>query len=107
MAGRQTQHKIRILANNQYVVRLDEGGAANQALSKHSDAALTLLAHLETLYARCDAVIISDYCYGTITDELLASYRTCTRATRSPCSLTLKLSGASAPSRLRSLHPIR
>ncbi|GCE02749.1 PfkB family carbohydrate kinase [Dictyobacter aurantiacus] len=69
---RQTLHKVRILANNQYVVRFDEGYLPDQTGDSQAQLTSQLLAHLETLYHLCDAVIISDYCYGTVTEEVIA-----------------------------------
>lgn len=66
-----TLHKLRILADGQYVVRFDEGE------TRHiSDAAQQrLLDHLDAVFSDCDVVIISDYCYGVVTDALLARIR--------------------------------
>jgi D-beta-D-heptose 7-phosphate kinase/D-beta-D-heptose 1-phosphate adenosyltransferase len=67
-----TQHKLRILANNQYVVRFDEGGSRDSRVSPYTTASRKQLsAYLDELYTRCDAVIISDYGYGVVSDELI------------------------------------
>lgn len=62
-----TQHKLRLIADGQYVARIDEG-------TTHPASAATqarLLAALETLAARCDVLVISDYCYGVVTEPLM------------------------------------
>jgi D-beta-D-heptose 7-phosphate kinase/D-beta-D-heptose 1-phosphate adenosyltransferase len=61
-----TLHKLRILANGQYVVRFDEG-----AIEQSPACQQRLLKHLEQTYARCDLVLISDYRYGAIPDALI------------------------------------
>ena len=61
-----TLHKLRVLADGQYVVRLDEG-----APSFSSESQERMLAHLEETFSRCDVVVISDYCYGTLSDALI------------------------------------
>ncbi|GLV56127.1 bifunctional protein HldE [Dictyobacter sp. S3.2.2.5] len=71
----QTLHKVRILANNQYVVRFDEGRALDQKGDSYARLMSRLLTQLETLYHLCDAVIISDYCYGTVTEEVITFLR--------------------------------
>src|SRR5690348_15759495 len=53
-----TLHKLRVLADGQYIVRLDEGAPS---FSKESQERLQ--AHLEATFSRCDVVVISDYCY--------------------------------------------
>ena len=65
-ASSATLHKLRVLADGQYVVRLDEG-----APSFSNESQERLLAHLEETFARCDLVVISDYCYGTLSDALI------------------------------------
>ena len=66
-----TLHKMRILANGQYVVRFDEGGARQQTVATRD----ALLAALDHVYANCDVVVISDYDYGVVSDELLERLR--------------------------------
>lgn len=76
-----TLHKMRILADGQYVVRFDdEETHAYSAKSQHQ-----LLAHLEAVFPSCDVVIISDYCYGVLSDELIARLKTLREAR--PCPL--------------------
>lgn len=65
-----TLHKLRILADGQYVARFDEGG--NTIAHSYAEASQQrLIANLEAAYARCDLVVISDYCYGTVSDALI------------------------------------
>lgn len=66
-----TLHKLRVLANDQYLVRFDEGGTA----ACSSDGRAALLARIEELYPRCDLVVLSDYAYGTVTDEVIDTIR--------------------------------
>ena len=75
-----TLHKLRILADGQYVVRLDEGAPSFSRKGQER-----VLAYLEEAFARCDVVVISDYCYGTLSDTLIERLRAL-RAAR-PCPL--------------------
>lgn len=63
-----TLHKLRILADGQYVVRFDEGGERPCSPACQQK----LLAHLEHAYALCDLVILSDYRYGVASDAVIA-----------------------------------
>lgn len=78
-----TLHKLRILADGQYVVRFDEGDTGMCS----EDAHARLLAHLDELFPRCDLVVISDYGYGAVFDRLLDRLRAL-RAAR-PCVLVI------------------
>src|SRR5579859_1658401 len=78
-AASATLHKLRILADGQYVVRLDEGVS-----SPSTEGQMRLLAHLEAAFSRCDVVVISDYCYGTLSDALIERLRTLRAARRCP-----------------------
>jgi D-beta-D-heptose 7-phosphate kinase/D-beta-D-heptose 1-phosphate adenosyltransferase len=78
-----TLHKLRILANGQYVVRFDEGGATTLSRATRD----RLLATLDHAFPRCDLVVISDYNYGVVTDEVLKHLRRL-RAER-PCVLAV------------------
>jgi len=75
-----TLHKLRILADGQYVVRLDEGAPYSSREGQQR-----LLANLEATFSRCDLVVISDYCYGTLSDALIERLRAL-RSAR-PCPL--------------------
>ncbi|MGI8824424.1 MAG: PfkB family carbohydrate kinase [Chloroflexota bacterium] len=57
-----TLHKLRVLADDQYVVRFDSGDVFEISVSMKE----TMLDSLTELYPRCDVVVISDYCYGSI-----------------------------------------
>jgi len=66
-----TLHKLRILADGQYVVRFDD-----EETHQYSQASQQkLLAHLEEVFPRCDLVVVSDYCYGVISDDLIDRLR--------------------------------
>ena len=65
-----TLHKLRILADGQYVVRFDEGGLQDESYTAATQE--QLLAHLEHLYIWCDLILVSDYCYGVVFDALIA-----------------------------------
>ena len=62
-------HKLRVIANGQYLVRFDEGGT--KQASERSRA--LLLRRIADMYARCDAVVVSDYCHGTVCDQVIAT----------------------------------
>ncbi len=67
-----TLHKLRILADGQYVVRFDEGGLQGEQASPYTKRTQQrLLAHLKHLYTWCDLVLVSDYCYGAVFDALI------------------------------------
>ncbi|MBX6342716.1 MAG: bifunctional hydroxymethylpyrimidine kinase/phosphomethylpyrimidine kinase, partial [Thermomicrobiaceae bacterium] len=66
-----TLHKLRILADGQYVVRFDEGETRDCA----PEAREALLQALDRAYPRCDVVVVSDYTYGVCGDDLLARLR--------------------------------
>ncbi|SRR5579884_3568819 len=68
----QTLHKLRILADGQYVVRFDEGGpqGANAPAAERR-----LIARLEEAYALCDLVLVSDYRYGVVSEALIERLR--------------------------------
>lgn len=66
-----TLHKLRILADGQYVVRFDDEDT--HTYTQKSQQAL--LAAFAEAFARCDVVVISDYCYGVVSDALLTRLR--------------------------------
>ncbi|HYN89195.1 MAG TPA: PfkB family carbohydrate kinase [Ardenticatenaceae bacterium] len=78
-----TLHKLRIIANGQYVVRFDEG----ETLHCSRQARMQLLAHLDESFPRCDLVVVSDYRYGVVSDELVNRLQML-RAAR-PCVLVV------------------
>ncbi len=61
-----TLHKLRIQADGQYVVRFDEDA---QYHSKEIQE--QVLAKLKETFIHCDLVVVSDYGYGSISDELI------------------------------------
>lgn len=66
-----TLRKTRVLANDQYLLRVDDGD-----VSTHPDATRNaLIASIEELFPRCDLVVVPDYGRGTISDELIARLR--------------------------------
>ncbi len=79
-AGRMTPVKTRIMAGGyqatrQQVVRLDREPAAELAPATEE----ALLARLETLVPEADAVVVSDYGYGTVTPRLFERLRALSR----------------------------
>jgi D-beta-D-heptose 7-phosphate kinase/D-beta-D-heptose 1-phosphate adenosyltransferase len=65
-ATAQTLHKLRIIADGQYVVRFDEGPTIYTVESQQR-----LVEKLEEVYPQCDLVVISDYRYGVLSDALI------------------------------------
>ena len=65
-ASVSTHSKLRILANGQYIVRFDEDAQAPSPASQQA-----LLTALEHLNPSIDLVVVSDYGYGVLTDELI------------------------------------
>jgi D-beta-D-heptose 7-phosphate kinase / D-beta-D-heptose 1-phosphate adenosyltransferase len=61
-----TLHKLRIQADGQYVVRFDEDAHYHSKEGQEQ-----LLAKLEEIFAYCDFVVVSDYGYGLVSDELI------------------------------------
>ncbi len=64
-----TLHKLRVIANGQYVVRFDEGNARQASQRSRT----VLLRRIADMYARCDAVVVSDYCHGTVCDQVIGT----------------------------------
>ncbi|GAC1388357.1 MAG: D-glycero-beta-D-manno-heptose-7-phosphate kinase [Ktedonobacteraceae bacterium] len=62
----QTLHKLRIIADGQYVVRFDEGPTTYTTESQQR-----LINTLEEVYPLCDLVVVSDYRYGVLSDALI------------------------------------
>ncbi len=65
--GRRTLVKQRVVAQGQLLLRLDHGDTTPVG----AEAERTLLEGLERVHARADALIVSDYGYGTITPAVL------------------------------------
>lgn len=64
--ARRTLMKSRIMAGSQLLVRLDQGSVAAIAPASEQQ----LIEQLTEQFARCDAVIISDYSYGVMTPRI-------------------------------------
>lgn len=67
-----TLHKLRILADGQYVVRFDEGWTREQLPATINTYQHILLDALDELYHWCDLVVVSDYGYGVTSNQLIA-----------------------------------
>ncbi len=63
-----TLRKLRVLAEGQYVARFDEG----EGRPLRSVTPTNLRERFSELWQQCDAVLISDYAYGTIDRRLIA-----------------------------------
>jgi rfaE bifunctional protein kinase chain/domain len=80
-AGRMTPMKTRIMAGGyqatrQQVVRLDREPSTELLLATED----ALMERLSTLAARADAILVSDYGYGTVTPRLFEHVQTIARA---------------------------
>jgi D-beta-D-heptose 7-phosphate kinase / D-beta-D-heptose 1-phosphate adenosyltransferase len=64
---RRTLHKQRVLASGQMLLRLDQGSTESIDPATEQE----LIDRLAELFARCAAVIVSDYSYGIITPRLV------------------------------------
>ncbi|MBA3414010.1 MAG: bifunctional heptose 7-phosphate kinase/heptose 1-phosphate adenyltransferase [Chloroflexia bacterium] len=78
-----TIHKLRVIANDQYVVRFDEGETRDASLEARS----RLLAAVEDGFAACDLVVASDYGYGVLSDGVIGRLRRLRE--RRPCILAI------------------
>jgi D-beta-D-heptose 7-phosphate kinase/D-beta-D-heptose 1-phosphate adenosyltransferase len=61
-----TLRKLRIQADGQYVVRFDEDAHYHSNESREQ-----LLAKLHEIFAQCDLVVISDYGFGSVSDDVI------------------------------------
>src|SRR6266480_155994 len=61
-----TLHKLRIQADGQYVVRFDEDAQYHSKEIQEQQ-----LAKLEEAFTRCNLVVVSDYGYGSVSDQLI------------------------------------
>ncbi|MDQ3870195.1 MAG: D-glycero-beta-D-manno-heptose 1-phosphate adenylyltransferase, partial [Chloroflexota bacterium] len=68
---RRTLSKNRVVADGQLLVRFDQG--TTDPLEPAEDD--ELVSRLESLYARCDAVVVSDYGYGILTPRVRDALR--------------------------------
>lgn len=65
--GRETLAKHRVVADGQLLVRFDQGDT--RPLSRDSEA--RLIRRLSSMWAKHDAVLVSDYGYGIITNRII------------------------------------
>lgn len=63
----ETHTKLRIQADGHYVVRFDQGDTQRPSAERRQ----TLLANLERVAATCDVIVISDYGYGVVGDDVM------------------------------------
>lgn len=70
-AGVTTVHTRRVIADDQYVARIDEGELTGRSLASRA----VLLDRVDYLFSRSDLVILSDHVHGTISDEIVARLR--------------------------------
>jgi D-beta-D-heptose 7-phosphate kinase/D-beta-D-heptose 1-phosphate adenosyltransferase len=68
-AAATTLHKLRIVANGQFVVRFDEGNLRAAGAASHA----RMVRRIGDLFASCDAVVVSDYCHGAIAPGTVAA----------------------------------
>jgi D-beta-D-heptose 7-phosphate kinase / D-beta-D-heptose 1-phosphate adenosyltransferase len=66
----QTPHKLRIMADGQHIARFDEG--ESQMADATPETRQLLLASLTGLFPHCDAIVVSDYQYGVLSEEVIA-----------------------------------
>ena len=66
---RRTLAKRRVVSNSHLLVRFDEGTTC----PLERDAEAELVARLSETFERCDALVISDYGYGVLTDRIVDS----------------------------------
>ncbi|HEY3994154.1 MAG TPA: PfkB family carbohydrate kinase [Ktedonobacteraceae bacterium] len=66
-----TLHKQRIIADGQYVVRVDAGKLLQDEEIEHQ-LQQNLLDALEKAYPICDVIVVSDYCHGVVCKALVA-----------------------------------
>lgn len=71
----RTLHKLRVLADGQYVVRLDDDTPLARSLNTRAE----LLAHLNDTVGSCDVVVVSDYGYGAVEQDIFTALKTLRR----------------------------
>lgn len=74
-SGRRTLAKTRVLSDGQLLLRFDQGDTGSLIPSSET----ALLEQLEALFPDADAVIVSDYGYGILTDAVRARLRSLQR----------------------------
>lgn len=75
-----TLHKLRVLADGQYVVRFDSGETRGVSPSAQD----RLIANLASTIPNCDLVLVSDYDYGALSDSAIAELARLCRARGCP-----------------------
>jgi D-beta-D-heptose 7-phosphate kinase/D-beta-D-heptose 1-phosphate adenosyltransferase len=83
---RATLTKQRVLADEQLLVRFDYGTTG--ALSLESEA--ELIARLAALYGEADAVLVSDYGYGIVSDKVITALALLLDRVRKPLAVVSK-----------------
>jgi D-beta-D-heptose 7-phosphate kinase / D-beta-D-heptose 1-phosphate adenosyltransferase len=69
--GASTLHKMRILADGQYVVRFDD----EEPHAYAAESERRLIARLDEAWPHADVVVVSDYGYGALSDRVIARMR--------------------------------
>ncbi len=69
--GASTLHKMRILADGQYVVRFDD----EETCSYAAESEQGIIARLDEAWPRSDVVVVSDYGYGVLSDPVIERLR--------------------------------
>lgn len=64
---RSTLNKNRVISGSQIMVRFDQG--STESIDSYLET--QIIQHLENLWSRCDALIISDYGYGVLTPRII------------------------------------
>lgn len=78
-----TLRKRRIRANDQYIVRVDEGDTRSASESAHQQ----MFARIEEAFPRSDLIVVSDYLYGAVSNDVIHKL-SALRAER-PCVLAV------------------
>jgi D-beta-D-heptose 7-phosphate kinase/D-beta-D-heptose 1-phosphate adenosyltransferase len=68
-SGRKTLAKQRVIAASQLLVRFDQGNT--DAIDSETEKAL--IEQLERCFSECDAIIVSDYGYGILTEKVIGA----------------------------------
>jgi D-beta-D-heptose 7-phosphate kinase/D-beta-D-heptose 1-phosphate adenosyltransferase len=85
-AERETLTKKRVLADDQVMVRYDYGTTAPITPPRER----SLIERLRAAYADADAVLVSDYGYGVMTERIIAALRTLRRLSPRPLVVDAK-----------------
>lgn len=68
----RTLHKLRVLADGQYVVRLDD----DTPLARSQTIRAQLLSRIQASFPSCDVVVVSDYGYGVVEQDVVTLLKT-------------------------------